>query len=260
MVLRLTRRALVFPDLSAASATLGRRLAALASTSVGDRGRFSLVISGGRTPTVLYRLLGGPERRRFPWAATEVFFADERCVPPRHPDSNFGAAWATFLSRVPIPRHQVHRMRGELRPPSEAAKRYATLVGPVASLSDAAYVRFDVVLLGIGADGHTASLFPGSPAVRERRRTVVSVVHPGLPPLVPRLTLTPPALSSARDVWFLVSGADKAAAVSEIFGSGPEGSLRYPASRVRPPGGTSWFLDRAAAAALPTGVRGHSAE
>lgn len=252
MVLRVERRTHVFPDLTAASNALARQLMARATEAVRVRGRFSMVISGGRTPVGLYERLGGAGGRRFPWKATELFFADERCVPPDHPDSNFGAAWRTFLSGVPIPRAQIHRMRGELGPASLAARRYARWVGQLPGRGRSTTPRFDVVLLGIGPDGHTASLFPGSPAIRELRRAVVAVARSGLPPFVGRLTLTPPALSSAREVDFLVAGDDKAAAIAGIFRSGATGDPRFPASLVRPPGPTHWFLDRKAAQGLPS--------
>jgi 6-phosphogluconolactonase len=244
---------------TAASTALARELLGRARRSVAARGRFSWVISGGRTPQELYRILATRYRRAFPWAATEVFFADERCVPAGDPESNFGAAWRTLLSHVPIPRARIHRLRGELRPPGEAARRYARLLRPRASAAHRPRAPFDLVLLGIGPDGHTASLFPGDPAVRERRRSVVSVRRPGLPPYVPRLTLTPPALSSAREVWFLVGGADKAAALAGIFRAGAHGSRRFPASRIRPKGATVWFLDRQAAAGLASAGAGGTA-
>jgi 6-phosphogluconolactonase len=253
LVLRVARRAIVFPDLDRASAALSRHVAAAAVAAVRDRGRFSLAISGGRTPAGLYRRWGGPDRRRLPWDATDVFFADERAVAPHHPDSNFGAAWQAFLSRVPIPRRRIHRMRGELRPLSTAAARYARQIGELGPPRGPP--RFDVVLLGIGPDGHTASLFPGQPAVTERRRSVVVVRRAGLAPYVPRLSMTPPALSSAREVLFLVSGEDKAAVVGATFRAPPGGSDRLPASRVQGAGSTVWFLDRAAASRLPSSSR-----
>lgn len=255
MVLRVDRRARVYPDLSAASAALASEVARRAEGAVAMRGRFTWVISGGRTPLELYAILGRDYLAQMPWARTELFFADERCVPPRSPESNYGAAWGAFLSRVPIPRRQVHRMRGELHPPSAAAARYAHLIGAYDPASGAGEPRFDLVLLGIGRDGHTASLFPGQAPVRERRRPVVSVRRGALPPFIARITMTPRALSSARQVCFLVAGADKANAVARIFRSGPEGDLRVPASRVRPPGPSLWFLDRAAAAGLRTAQR-----
>jgi 6-phosphogluconolactonase len=251
LVRGLERRVEVHPDLARASRAAAAHLVGRAAASVREHGRFSWVISGGRTPLALYEILREEYRNSFPWGATEVFFADERCVPPDHADSNFGAAWSAFLSHVPIPRRQVHRLRGELRPAAEAAAQYSRWVGPPAPRGDPPRARFDVVLLGIGPDGHTASLFPGSPAVKELRRSVVSIRRSGLPPFVPRLTMTPPALSSAGEVCFLVAGADKAAAISGTFRSGPLGSLRWPASRIRPATPVHWFLDRAAATGVP---------
>lgn len=240
----------VYPDLTTASAALARRIVASAREAVRARGRFRWVISGGRTPLPLFRLLAGPAGRRLPWGSTEVFFADERCVPPRHPDSNFGAAWSALLGRVPIPRANVHRMRGEVRPISAAAARYARHVGSLPARPDPSSARFDLVLLGLGPDGHTASLFPGEPALREERRAVVPVRRSPVPPRIPRLTLTVPALSSARQIRFLVDGADKADAVRDTLRAVPGGDGRFPASLLSPVVPTEWFLDRAAARLL----------
>ncbi len=255
LVLRVAGTAFVFPGLDSASRALAKHLATTARDAVAARGRFRWVISGGKTPLPLFRRLAGPAGRTFPWAGTELFFADERCVGPHHPESNFGSAWTTFLARVPIPRRQVHRMAGELRPPSLAAARYARRLAAGGVLHRLAGPLFDVVLLGIGPDGHTASMFPGSPAVEEERRLVVAVPRAGLPPLIPRLTLTVPALSSAREVDFLVAGAEKAAAIARIFRAGPRGDPRFPASRVRSASPPNWYLDRTAAAGLPVGER-----
>lgn len=252
MVRRVAARLEVFRDLADASDALARRVVANARAAVKERGRFSWVISGGRTPLGLYERLAGPLGRPLPWAATEVYFADERCVAPARPDSNFGSAWSTFLHRVPISRRRVQRLRGEVRPPSAEAARYARLIGRL----DGPEPRFDVVLLGIGPDGHTASLFPGAPATRERRRSVVAVRRAGQPPYVPRLTLTPRALSSARDVCFLVAGADKADALRRTLSAPPAGDTAYPASLIRPSSPATWFVDRAASGGSSASRRG----
>jgi 6-phosphogluconolactonase len=252
LVLRVDPSVRVFPTLAAASRAVADRLVLTAREAVAAHGRFRWVLSGGRTPLPLFRLLGGSRRAEMPWAETEVFFADERCVPPRHPESNFGSAWGAFLSKVPIARRRVHRMRGELRPPSRAASDYARRLGPLPG--PGARPWFDAVLLGIGPDGHTASLFPGAPGLRERRRAVIAVRHAGQPPYVPRLTLTLPALRSSGEVLFLVAGRDKAPALREIFRASPRGSLRWPPSLVRSRGTVRWFLDRDAASALPKSV------
>jgi 6-phosphogluconolactonase len=255
LVLRVARHADVFRTLDAASEAVADEVVARATEAVKERGRFLWVISGGRTPVGLFGLLAGRRQREIPWAKTEVFFADERCVPPDHPDSNFGTAWATFLSKVPIDRSRVHRMRGELRPPARGAADYARLLGPLPRPNGPDEDRFDLVLLGIGPDGHTASLFPNAPALREDRRMVTAVARAGQPPFVPRLTLTLRALAASREIVFLVSGRDKAPAMKGIFRSAPRGNMKWPASKVRAMGTIRWFVDRDAASALPAAAR-----
>jgi 6-phosphogluconolactonase len=243
-----------FDDLPRASRALARHLVQRARDSVRERGRFSWVIAGGRTPQLLYQLLARKSADQFPWSQLEVFFGDERCVGPTRPESNFGAAWQSFLSEAPVPRRHIHRMLGELRPPSAAAERYSRQIRWNRA-TEGDTPRFDVVLLGMGPDGHTASLFPRAPSLKERQRAVVAVRHAGQPPFVPRLTLTLPALASSREVCFLLSGRDKAEAVGHIFRSLPHGTPEYPASLVRSRGPIRWYLDRAAAASLPGKVR-----
>ena len=237
----------VFPSLDRASRALSARALAAAGEAIARRGRFHLVLSGGSTPRGLYESWG--EGSPFPWRETEVYFGDERAVSPRSPQSNYAMARAAFLSRVPIPRGQVHRLRGELAPLSRAAREYESLLREGAGPGP----RFDLVLLGIGKDGHCASLFPGAPSLSERKRWAVPVRRAGQPPFVPRLTLTLPALASSREVCFLVAGADKAPAVQGIFSSAPRGTRRFPASLVRSAGPVRWFLDREAASGLPRG-------
>jgi 6-phosphogluconolactonase len=255
LVLRVDRSVLVYRDLASASRAVADVIVARAGEAVSERGRFLLVISGGRTPLRLFKLLSGARGRTLPWGKTEVFFADERCVPPTDPESNFGAAWTAFLSKVPIPRSRVHRMRGELRPPSRGASDYARLLGRLPRPRTPDADRFDLVLLGIGPDGHTASLFPHSPALRETRRPVVAVRRAGQPPFVPRLTMTLRAFRSSREVLFLVSGRDKAAALRGVVRSPAVGSAKWPASMVRSAGPVRWFVDREAASSLPAGRR-----
>jgi 6-phosphogluconolactonase len=255
VVRRLRREVRIYPTLAAETAALARHIAERARESVRERGVFSLVLSGGRTPEGLYRMLARRFRRKVPWRAMEIFFGDERCVSSRSPESNYAMARAALLSRVPILRRRVHRLPGEVRPLASAARRYASQIGPLPAGSDPARARFDMVLLGMGPDGHTASLFPGAPALRERRRSVVAVRRSGQPPYVARLTLTIPALSSAREVCFLVSGEDKAPAVAAVFRAPRSGDRKFPASLVRPVGATLWFLDRGAAGSLPPAWR-----
>lgn len=251
---RVERRIRVFPDPARESEGAARHIAERARAAVRARGRFSWVLAGGHTPEALYRLLARRYRARFPWLETEVFFGDERCVGPRDPESNYAMARATLLAHVPIPRRRIHRLRGEVRPASKEAQSYGRLVGPPSSTGEEELPpRFDLVLLGLGPDGHTASLFPGAAALRERSRSVVAIRHAGHPPWVPRLTLTLPALASSREVLFLVEGSEKAATVAKIIRAGPRGNPRLPASLVRSRGPILWYLDRSAAADIHPG-------
>lgn len=163
------------------------------------RGRCTIALSGGRTPRPVYEALARPPfAARVPWERVEVYFSDERCVPPDDARSNYRMARESLLAHVPIPAARVHRMRGEMSDRAAAARSYE------AELPEA----LDVLLLGMGADGHTASLFPGSSVLGERARRVVAVRGPKAPPW--RLTITPPVIASARTVAVLVSGAEKA--------------------------------------------------
>ena len=248
---RVTRHWKVYPDPKALSRAFARHLLRSAREAVRARGRFTWVLAGGRTPRSVYRHLAHRYREEFPWPATELFFGDERCVPPEEPTSNYGMTREALLAHVAVRASRVHRLEGELRPPRRAAERYARIIGPVPASSPRARPRFDLVLLGVGPDGHTASLFPSSSALRERRRTVVAVRRPTEPPFVPRLTMTLPALSSSRELCFLVSGPEKAAVVASVLSSPPPGDPALPASLLKSAGPVHWFLDRAAAKGIP---------
>jgi 6-phosphogluconolactonase len=214
-----------------------------------DRGWFTWVLAGGTTPRRLYAVLADPRqpwRGRMPWAATHVFFGDERHVPPDAPESNYRMAQETLLRHVPIPDRQVHRISAEGVDAETVAADYEAELRGYFGLAAGALPRFDLVLLGVGADGHTASLFPGSPALLERCRLVAA---PWVEHLrARRVTLTLPVLEAAAAVVFLVAGAEKAARVAEALD--PTGAS--PAARVRPTSGALlWLLDAAAAACLP---------
>jgi 6-phosphogluconolactonase len=213
-----------------------------ATRAVAARGAFTVALAGGATPRRLYRLLadaGAPFHGRIPWDRTHVFFGDERPVAPDHPDSNYRMAREALLDHVAVA--SVHRIPAEA--PGAAAAYEADLRAFFGTPGDAAPPRLDLVLLGLGPDGHTASLFPGTAAVEEAARWVVS-------PFVPqvgsrRVTLTLPVLNRARAVLFLVSGAEKAGALARVLGGEP-----LPAARVQPDGGAVWLVDDAAASAL----------
>jgi len=203
--------------------------------------RFRLALSGGSTPRLLYRLLTTAFRQRIDWSRLELFWGDERCVPHDHPDSNYRMAREELLARVDIPPAQIHPIPTD-GDPDDCARRYEAVLKSVygAGSFDPARPLFDVMLLGLGGDGHTASLIPGQPVLDERSRWVAPVMKGRDEP---RITLTYPAIESSRAVVFLVTGADKHDAVSRTR----EGDQALPAARLQPQGETLWFLDSAAA-------------
>lgn len=212
------------------------RIAGLAREAVAARGTCALALAGGSTPRPIYERLAGMAEERMPWSRLEIYFGDERCVPPDDADSNYRMAREALLDRAPIDAARVHRMAGE-RDPEEAARLYER------ELPDS----LDVVLLGVGPDGHTASLFPGSPALDEpleSGRRVLAVTGSKPPPR--RLTLSPRALREARALLVLVTGAEKAEAVARAL-EGPWDPAATPAQLARR---GEWIVDRAAAARL----------
>ena len=235
----------ILTDAEAVANEAAQRFARAAKEAVAARGRFSVVLSGGSTPGVLYRRLAGePYRASVPWNGVYLFWGDERCVPPDDPGSNHRLADEVLLSHVPIPPENVYRIQGELEPQMAARAYEQSLVdffcGPLA--------RFDLVLLGLGEDGHTASLFPGSPTLEEHERQAAAVSAHYQDRPAHRVTLTLPAINAARQVWFLVTGGSKAEIVKAVLGS-DKGQL--PAQRIRPSAGQlTWFLDVAAASQL----------
>ena len=229
--------------------------AQLAVEAVAKRGRFAVALSGGTTPQGLYAAIVADAKlsEAVPWDRTLVFWGDERQVPPGHPDSNYGMAREVLLSKVPVPEVNVHRIQGELSDASEAARRYEDDIRAALGLAATELPRFDLVLLGLGADGHTASLFPGTEALRERQRSAAANWVDTLRAW--RITLTLPAINRARTVMFLVCGADKAEAVKSVL-EGPSVPDAPPARLVRPRHGRLlWFMDPAAASLLE-GKRG----
>ena len=234
-----------YPDADSLARAAAEHFVTLAAEAIAARGRFAVALSGGSTPRVTYTLLASDEfAARVDWSHVHVFWGDERCVPPDHPESNFRLADEALLSRVPIPSGNVHRVRGELDPEA-AAQAYAA---ELHTFFGAPWPRFDLVLLGMGNDGHTASLFPGSAALHETARSVVAVTAHYQDRPVHRVTLTLPAINAARQILFLVTGATKAKILQAVL-EGPEGP--YPAQRIRPTSGhLAWLVDVEAASQL----------
>jgi 6-phosphogluconolactonase len=219
------------------------------SEIVRARGRASFVLAGGETPLDLYRQMVSP-LNDVPWENVHVFWGDERLVPPDAPGSNYRAAWESLLSQAPIPAENVHRIKGEISAEAAVAD-YTTQLRDWAAAHDPGapnpWPRFDMVLLGLGEDGHTASLFPGSPVAADAPVIAVTAQYRGRP--AGRVTLTPLVFNDAARVIFLATGASKADAVYNTFHV--DDPVRCPAQRIRPAAGeVVWFLDRAAAAGL----------
>lgn len=228
----------------------------LGQQAITAGGRFRVALSGGSTPKVLYAMLASPAfSGQLEWPRVDLFFGDERCVPPDHPDSNFGIANESLLRPLKIAPGRVFRMRGEDSNPDQAARQYEDVIRKEFGASAPASPSFDLILLGLGDDGHTASLFAGTPALEERTRLVVANLAPR--GVRNRLTLTTPAINHASTVLFLVSGISKADAVHAVLDDRDRDGGRVPAKLIRPVSGRLiWLLDRAAASALTVAKQG----
>ena len=214
-----------------------------AAAAVAGRGRFAVALAGGSTPKTTYGILARDHADAVDWPNVHVFFGDERTVAPDHEDSNYRMAREALLDHVPV--GSVHPMRGGL-PPEEAAASYEN---ELRAYFGEDLPVLDLVMLGIGGDGHTASLFPETSALAVTDRLAVANPVPKLD--MTRLTLTVPVLNAAREIFFLVAGEDKAEALKEIL-EGDADPREYPAKLVQPPGGPTWMVDRAAASLLRT--------
>lgn len=218
----------------------------IAVASISAEGRFSVALAGGSTPRRTYQLLASPEYRdRIDWSKVHIFFGDERCVPPTHSDSNYRMVEETMLSRLPIPEENVHRMIGE----GDAHANASLYESELQTFFDGApWPRFNLVLLGMGDDGHTASLFPGTDTLKENRAWVVANWVEKFQSY--RITLTAPAINHAANIMFLVAGASKAERLRDVL-RGERDPLRLPAQLIQPLAGSLvWLVDKAAAARL----------
>ncbi|MEI7833313.1 MAG: 6-phosphogluconolactonase [bacterium] len=218
----------VFINSAAATQFVADQLVASARTAIAVHGQFTLALAGGSTPRALYELLASSAyASQIDWAHTHIFWGDERCVPPDSDESNYKMAKTALLDHIPIPPANIHRIKGEL-PPERAAAEYAAELLPL-----------DMILLGLGTDGHTASLFPASPALHAHEM-VVAVYQPTLP-IPHRITLTPMAINQAKQKIFLVTGAEKAHILHEVI-DGPHQPEKYPAQLIS---SAIWVVDTA---------------
>jgi 6-phosphogluconolactonase len=221
-------------------------IALLASRAVNAKGSFCVALSGGSTPKTLYALLAGNQGPAMPWEQTCVFFSDERFVPPDHPDSNFRMANEALLSKVPLRPENVFRVPTEIGDAETAARQYEETLQNYFALSPGQFPRFDLILLGLGPEGHTASLFPGTAAMQEKQRLVVANWVEKFKTY--RITFTYPVINNAACVAFLVSGKDKAEILREVL---ENEQADLPAQKVSPADGKLlWLVDRAAASSL----------
>jgi 6-phosphogluconolactonase len=241
----------IFADAEALSRAAADLFAEKARAAIRSGGRFCVSLAGGSTPKRAYARLASDEHAtRIDWGQVHVFWGDERLVPPDHPDSNFRMAREAFLTAVPIPAENIHRMRTEFTA-KKAAEDYSSVIRTVFALSGDELPRFDLVLLGMGLDGHTASIFPGDDLTAHTGRLVAAT--PGERMGHRRLTLTLPAINNAACVVFLVTGMDKAKTLSKVLKAGMQGGRtshqapRLPAQLVAPARGELlWFVDEAA--------------
>lgn len=242
----------VFRNAAALNAAVASRIADLAGRNARQGRRFTMALAGGATPRKLYQLLSTrPYRRAIQWPQVHVFWIDERCVGPQHPRSNFRMAQRTLLAKVPIPTRNIHRIPTERGSPQRVAAGYERLLRVFFHLPPGRPPKFDLVLLGVGVDGHVASLFPHAHALAERRRLVVAVADA---PDQPRVTLTLPVLARAQHIIGMASGAAKAPILGKMF-QRPRPARLLPAQLVGRRGrAMTWCLDRAAAARLPRGT------
>lgn len=219
-----------------------------ANDAVGARERFTIALSGGSTPKSLYNLLATNARTTLPWDRMFFFWGDERHVPPDDPDSNYRMVNEAMLSKVPVPPGNVFRIPAENPDADDVAAAYEQTLRKFFQLDAGGVPRFDLILLGLGPDGHTASLFPGTAGLKEKSRLVIANWVEKLK--THRLSFTLPVLNAAREVAFLVSGTDKAPVLKEVL-EGNEPGEQYPAKLVQPKDGKLiWFLDRGAASGL----------
>ncbi|HSC45388.1 MAG TPA: 6-phosphogluconolactonase [Candidatus Acidoferrum sp.] len=227
-----------------------REVARIADEAASARGVFTIALAGGSTPKMLYALLAEHPtlRNSLPWDKMSVFFGDERHVGPGHADSNFQMASDAMLSKVPLRPEQIHRIKGEYPDTAQAAAEYEDVIRHQFSLKPGGFPRFDLLLLGMGNEGHTLSLFPGTRALHETQRIVTRNWVGKL--YTDRITLTAPAANAAANIFFMVTGSDKACALKAVL-EGPHEPDQLPSQMIQPSNGSlSWLVDAAAGSML----------
>lgn len=235
----------VYPDPEKVSEAVAERIVRIAHHAVSKKGRFTLALTGGRTPQLLFNRFASHYSDKMPWASIHVFWGDERCVPKEHDDSNYNLAHQTFLSKVAIPPQNIHRIQTEKTSPEDAAQSYEKILQEffVATENEPG-ITFDLTLLGVGKDGHTASLFPSAPALEEELRWAVAVDAPASVSPPKRITLTYPVINRSERIFFLVTGTEKIQVVRSIFQNLESAKRIYPVARISALKKMIWFLDK----------------
>ena len=244
----------ILNDSAAIAKRAAEKFVGAANAAVKDKGSFTVALAGGSTPKLLYGLLVQDDlRKQLPWNKMHLFFGDERHVPPDHPDSNFRMASESLISKAPLQPAQIHRIKGEYPNTEQAAQEYEQILQSQFQLAQGQLPRFDLVLLGMGDEGHTLSLFPGTRALRDNGRLVMRNWVGKL--YTERVTCTAPVASNAAQVFFLVTGAAKMLALKAVL-EGPYEPDQLPAQLIQPKNGRLlWLVDAAAGSMLETGIR-----
>ena len=240
----LSQEVRIYPDVELLSHEAAKEMVYLVNTIAAEKGSFTIALSGGRTPAVLYQLIAGNYSSRIPWDKVHIFWGDERYVPAGHTDSNFAMASKTLISHISIPTQNIHPVPTELKPIEKAAEAYEQMFKNF--FKESPFPCLDLILLGVGEDGHTASLFPGDSAIREMHRLVMPVIAPANYPPRNRITLTLPVINSADNVFFIAAGSEKGKVIRSILEDREAAGRLYPAAMVQPKGRIVWFLDNKA--------------
>jgi len=235
----------IYPDIELLSHEAAGEMVYLIHAIVAEKGSFTIALSGGRTPAALYQLIAGKYSSQIPWDKVHIFWGDERYVPAGHTDSNFAMASKTLISHISIPTQNIHSVPTELKPIEKAAEAYEQMLKSF-FLKESPFPCLDLILLGVGEDGHTASLFPGDSAIREMHRLVMPVIAPANYPPRNRITLTLPVINSADNVFFIAAGSEKSKVIRSILEDRKTAGRLYPAAMVQPKGRIIWFLDNKA--------------
>lgn len=241
----IVKGARIFADLDALSHAVSKECARAANEAVGARGKCLIALSGGHTPERAYQIWSTEYREKMPWAKTHFFWGDERFVGADDPKSNYRMAREKLFKNAPVPPENIHPILTNYPQVDDAAREYE---GVLRTFIAEDGPSFDIMLLGIGVEGHTASLFPGSPALGEQKRWVLGVKAPAEPPV--RISLTFPVLRRARATYFLAAGPDKQEIIATLRRDSPEELAKLPVAMLRPEGEAIWFLDKAADGAL----------